>query len=102
MNSEPSPLPFRAWGSCVNILTLPANCDRAATKALYTDICEALGPAPLTVDASAVEKIGQAMLQVLIAAARSDGGIVISAPSGPFCDAVRLAGLEQLVAAEAA
>lgn len=86
----------------MNTISLPANCDRAATRALYTEICEALGATPLAIDARAVEKIGQAMLQVLVAAGRSDGGITITAPSPAFCDAVRLAGLEQIIALEAA
>ncbi len=86
----------------MNTLSLPASCDRAATKALYTDICEALGPAPLAIDASAVEKIGQAMLQVLVSANRSDGGIVVTAPSQAFCEAAKLAGLDHLIASEAA
>ncbi|MEM6586116.1 MAG: STAS domain-containing protein [Pseudomonadota bacterium] len=81
----------------MNTISLPASCDRAATKALYTDICEGLGPAPLALDASRVEKIGQAMLQVLIAANASDSGIVITQPSLAFCDAVKLAGLEPLL-----
>ena len=81
----------------MNTIALPASCDRAATKALYTEICEALGPAPLTIDASAVERVGQAMLQVLIAAGRSDGGIVIDQPSAAFCEAVKMVGLEHLV-----
>lgn len=84
----------------MNTITLPASCDRAATKALYTEICEALGPAPLNVDASSVEKVSQAILQVLIAANQSDGGIVITAASQAFCDAVKLVGLEQLIAPE--
>ncbi|MEM1195968.1 MAG: STAS domain-containing protein [Pseudomonadota bacterium] len=84
----------------MNTISLPANCDRAAAKALYTDICEALGPAPLAIDAAAVEKVGQAMLQILISANRSDGGIVVQAPSPAFVEAARLAGLETLIASE--
>ncbi|MEM7690113.1 MAG: STAS domain-containing protein [Pseudomonadota bacterium] len=86
----------------MNTLSLPANCDRAATKAFYTDICEGLGPAPLTIDASAVEKIGQAMFQVLVAASAGDGGVVIAAPSAAFCEAAKLAGLDQRLLAEPA
>ena len=81
----------------MNTIPLPPSCDRATAKALYTDICEALGPAPLTVDASGVKKIGQAMLQVLVAANASDGGIVITQPSPAFRDAVSLAGLAPLL-----
>ncbi len=86
----------------MNTISLPAQCDRAATKALYTDICEALGPAPLSIDASAVTKMGQAMLQLLVAANASDGGIAICDPSRAFSDAVKLAGLETLLAGDVA
>lgn len=81
----------------MNTLALPENCDRAAAKAIYTDLCEGLGPAPLAIHADDVEKIGQAMLQVLVAAHASDGGIVITQPSPAFCEAVKLAGLESLL-----
>jgi anti-anti-sigma regulatory factor len=78
-------------------LTLPAICDRASTIALYPDLCEALGAMPLAIDASRVERIGQAMLQVLASAARSEGGITVQSPSEPFLAALRLTGLEQIV-----
>ena len=45
----------------MNTLSLPQSCDRAAAKAIYTALCEGLGPAPLAVHADGVEKIGQAM-----------------------------------------
>lgn len=83
-------------------LTLPAHCDRAAAKALYTDISEALGPSVLSIDASRVEKVGQAMLQVLIAASKCDGGIAITGPSSVFRETVKLTGLDALLAEEPA
>lgn len=78
-------------------LTLPPICDRASTIALYPDLCEALGALPLTVDASRVERIGQTMLQVLVSAARSEGGIAVQSPSAAFVATLRLTGLEQIV-----
>ncbi|MEO0871440.1 MAG: STAS domain-containing protein [Pseudomonadota bacterium] len=86
----------------MNTLTLPANCDRAAAKVTFTDICEALGPSALTIDASGVEKIGQTMLQVLIAAGKCDGGIAITDPSPAFRETITLAGLETLLSEEPA
>lgn len=78
-------------------LTLPPICDRASTIALYPDLCEGLGAAPLTLDASKVERVGQAMLQVLASAARSEGGISVQNPSEPFVAALKLTGLEAIV-----
>ena len=73
--------------------TLPAVCDRAAARALHPDLRDAIGNAPLTIDASAVERIGQAMLQLLVAAARSEAGIILAAPSPFVIEAVERAAL---------
>ncbi|MGY6637455.1 MAG: hypothetical protein ABS49_07100 [Erythrobacter sp. SCN 62-14] len=81
-------------------LALPPNCDRAAARALLPDIRDALGPHSLTIDASAVERIGQAMLQVLVAAARSESGITIARPSAAFTEMLRLTGLDSVLASE--
>jgi anti-anti-sigma regulatory factor len=79
------------------MITLPSICDRSAASALYPEIAESLGPAPLPVDAARVERIGQAMLQLLVSAARSEGGIVIRDPSEAFTAALRLAGLDHIL-----
>lgn len=79
------------------MITLPAICDRGAATALYPELAESLGPVPLVVDAARVERIGQAMLQLLVSAARSEGGIAIQHPSPAFSAALRLAGLDQVV-----
>lgn len=79
------------------MITLPSLCDRAATSALYPEMQEAIGAMPLVVDASRVERIGQAMLQLLVSAARSEGGITVTKPSEPFLAALRLTGLETVV-----
>lgn len=79
------------------MITLPPICDRSAAAALYPELAESLGPAPLAVDAARVERIGQAMLQLLASAARSEGGIAIHQPSQTFTAALRLAGLDHVV-----
>ena len=79
------------------MITLPPISDRAAAAALYPELSEALGAAATVIDASLVERIGQAMLQVLVAAARSEGGIAIHQPSAAFAAALQLTGLERVV-----
>jgi anti-anti-sigma regulatory factor len=79
------------------MLALPPVCDRAAAAALYPELCDSLGSTPLAIDAGRVDRIGQAMLQLLVSAARSEGGITIHAPSTAFLAALRLTGLEQVV-----
>ena len=81
----------------MSALTLPATCDRASTIALLPDLCEALGAVPLPLDASNVERIGQSMLQVLVSAARSEGGINVINPSEAFVAALQLTGLESAI-----
>lgn len=79
------------------MITLPPICDRSAAAALYPELAESLGPAPLAVDAARVEKIGQAMLQMLVSAARSEGGIAIHQPSKAFTAALVLTGLDHII-----
>ena len=82
-------------------ITLPSKCDRAAASALFPELCDALGAQPLTVDAAEVDRIGQAMLQLLVSAGRTDGGITLTNPSEAFTAAVRLAGLDAILIEEA-
>ncbi len=79
------------------MIALPPVCDRSAAAALYPEFAESLGAAPLGVDAGRVEKIGQAMLQLLVSAARSEGGITIHQPSGAFTAALALTGLDLVI-----
>ncbi len=79
------------------MIVLPPICDRSAAAALYPEFAETLGPAPLGVDASRVERIGQAMLQLLVSAARSEGGIAIHQASSAFKAAVTLTRLDHVV-----
>jgi anti-anti-sigma regulatory factor len=79
------------------MITLPPICDRSAAAALYPEFAESLGPAPLGVDAAKVERIGQAMLQLLVSAARTEGGIAIHQPSPAFTAALALTRLDHVV-----
>lgn len=79
------------------MIALPPVCDRSAAAALYPEIAESLGAVPLIIDAARVEKIGQAMLQLLVSAARSEGGIAIHQPSAAFTAALALTGLAPVV-----
>lgn len=81
-------------------LILPAACDRAAASALHLELSDALGTSPLPIDASKVEKIGQAMLQLLISASKSESGIAITASSEVFRQALTLTGLERVLMEE--
>lgn len=74
-------------------IVLPARCDRAAAEALLPEFQAALGAGPLSIDASATQQIGQAMLQLLLSARRTGEGATIT-PSGALRDAARLTGLE--------
>ena len=79
-------------------IILPRKCDRAATLALYPELNDSVvDDNTLQIDASKVEQIGQAMLQVLVASAQSDGGIEFTATSSQFTDAIRLAKLETVL-----
>jgi len=79
------------------MIALPPVCDRSAAAAMYPEMAEALGATPLAVDASRVEKIGQAMLQLLVSAARTEGGIAIHQPSVAFTAALGLTGLDHII-----
>lgn len=78
-------------------LILPAICDRTAARALHSEFCEGIGPEKLNVDASGVERIGEATLQLLASAAGTESGIVLHSPSEPLMKAIRLAALEDIL-----
>jgi len=79
------------------MITLPPVCDRAAAAALYPEFAESLGTAALPIDAARVERIGQAMLQLLVSAARTEGGITIHLPSPAMTAALLLTRLDHVV-----
>ena len=83
-------------------MTLPKICDRAAARVLQPELRDALDTTAMVLDASEVERVGQAVLQLLVSAARSEGGIELRNPSEAFSDALKLAGLETVLAKEIA
>jgi anti-anti-sigma regulatory factor len=77
-------------------LTLPIRCDRAAAEALLPEFQAAQGSGPLRIDASQTTQIGQAMLQLLVAARRgADRVQIIASPT--LREAARLTGLEPVL-----
>lgn len=74
-------------------VTLPVRCDRAAAEALWPELVAAVGNEATEIDASGVEHVGQAVLQLLVSARRSGGGAHIKASSA-LREAARLTGLE--------
>lgn len=52
-------------------IPLPARCDRQAIVQLVDPIIEALGQGPVTLDATALAKPGQAVLQLLLSARKT-------------------------------
>lgn len=81
-------------------VTLPAICDRAAARSLHPDFCDAIGEQKIAVDASAVERIGQSMLQLLASASATESGISLHGPSEAFTRAIGLAGLQASLGAD--
>lgn len=75
-------------------ISLPQDCDRAAAATILPELIAASGPVPLEIDGTAVRRIGQAMLQVLLAARRSGAGALIT-PSQAMRETAQLTGLEQ-------
>ena len=75
-------------------IILPSRCDRAASEALLPEFLAALGGGPIKLDASQTTQIGQAMLQILVAARGSADGAAITA-SQALRDTAQLAGLSQ-------
>ncbi len=59
------------------VISLPPRCDRAAAQAVLPQLIAAQGEGEVIIDASACTRIGQAMLQLLIAARRTGDGAAI-------------------------
>jgi hypothetical protein len=76
----------------MNSITLPARCDRAAAEAIWPEMVAAFGSGAIRIDGSAVDHVGQAMLQLLVSARRSGDGAVIT-PSSALHEAAKLTGL---------
>jgi len=78
-------------------IELPPHCDRVAASALLPEFVEKTGDAPLQVDASKVDRLGLSMLNLLVSADRTGGGITLIEPSDNFRDGLGLAGLSSLL-----
>lgn len=81
----------------MHTIELPPHCDRAAAAALYPELVEAVSGTPTPIDASKVERLGQAMMQLLVSAAATGGGIALQNPSAQFRDARQMAGLDAVL-----
>lgn len=75
---------------------LPANCNREAALTLFAFLKEN-SDQDVTIDASAVETIGQQMLQTLLAAR---AGITIAKPSKSLREVAELVAVESLLLKE--
>ena len=84
----------------MNTVVLPAICDRTAARSVYPDLINSIGDAKVCVDASGVKLVGQAMLQLLVSASETEGGIALTSPSEPFLNAIQLAGLGSSLGAD--
>ncbi len=81
----------------MTMIELPPRCDRAAAAALQPELVDAMADEPTLIDASKVERIGMAMLQLLVCAANTGGGISLAKPSRAFCETVSLANLQAIL-----
>lgn len=77
----------------MNTFDLPANCNREAAQSLHKELTATIA-GDVCINAAAVEKIGQPMLQVLLAARMHNPATTIADPSKGICEAARLAGIE--------
>jgi anti-anti-sigma regulatory factor len=73
-------------------ITLPPRCDRAAADALLPELIAASRSGKIEIDATQLEQVGQAMLQLLVSARASSGGAEIT-PSAALSEAARMSGL---------
>lgn len=73
-------------------ITLPPRCDRAAADALLPQLVAASREGRIAIDGTGVQQVGQAVLQLLVAARTGTGGATIVA-SPALAEAGRLAGL---------
>ena len=77
-------------------IKLPPRCDRAAIQALVPDFVAAQSAGQFAIDASEVEQIGQAALQLLVAARKAGPGASIR-PSAALRDAAQITGLSTVL-----
>lgn len=89
-------------GGSLHRIELPATLSTPACDALHRQLIEAAeADAPVEIDASAVETVGQAALQLLVAARREvvgrGGSFAIAAPSASFHEQVERCGIGPLI-----
>lgn len=89
----------------MNVITLPANCDRSGIVALIDPVAAALAQGAVTLDASEVAKPGQMLLQFLLSArataeAHAHGCVI--KPSAALAEMIALTGLDAALLEEAA
>lgn len=89
MSSPPSP---------PDVIVLPANATLAVAEELLPAFRAAAAAGPISVDASQTSALGQAMLQLLLAAARHPAGFELLAPSEAVRDRLAQLGLTELAA----
>ena len=99
MNSMPSPPDSEV--SC-EALMLPANGDTASAQDLHAQLIARFDREdPVEIDASAIEHIGQAVLQLLVAACNearaADRQITFTNPSPAFRECVERCGLNDKI-----
>lgn len=80
----------RASDAAMDVVVLPTHC----TTVIAADLCARLRAGVVTLDAREVESVGQAMLQLLVAA-RAEAGVrfAIVDPSPTFVDRITACGL---------
>ena len=81
----------------MSTIDLPADCGREAAATLWSRL-HAAPVGSVTLNGAGVQRIGQAMLQVLLMAG---GSAVLAAPSPVLASAARLAGLNRELLGEA-
>jgi anti-anti-sigma regulatory factor len=89
-HSLPEPSPPESTSDPAAPIRLPAQCGTAAAPALHRALIDAVaGSAPPAIDAGEVDSLGQAVLQLLLAARVAAPGLVISPISPAFAERVR-------------
>ncbi|MEP6867604.1 MAG: STAS domain-containing protein [Novosphingobium sp.] len=78
------------------MIKLPACCDRPAAIALLPEFVAAMNGATIEIDASAVTRLGQAFLQILVGARQTGKGEILNA-SPALIETARLTGLEHVL-----
>ncbi|MFM6932314.1 MAG: STAS domain-containing protein [Novosphingobium sp.] len=80
----------------MHVIKLPSRCDRASIVALLPEFVAVQAEPRVIIDATEVEQVGQAALQLLVSARRSMDCAAIT-PSAALFDAAQLAGLSEIL-----